>query len=479
MRQIVTTPIRCLDVHWLALCAVFMPACLLPPGVEATTDVALDTGAQTSQSSQGESSTADDSDDKDSDAADTSESAAQSDDSGAHDTSSSTGEPPDELDTTSSDSDPDEPCGNGALDPGEACDGELLVPATCLELDPVYSEGAPTCDATCQLDTSACIACEAPTLAPCDDDSDDPFHALELGCSDLENWNAKNAVKLASHKIAPDPSTYRAIRRFGTHESAWTPRAGHRALLISTGKVNPPDPEGIVTAKPGSAQNGGGNGNPASVGALPAGLAVNLSDGGSAPFTDCDGLGDCSNTLWSQWDSLPNHVAEDVFYLELETVVPPGTHGYALDLAFFTAHFPEYNSAYKEYNDMVVLWSQSEAYVGNITYLRQASEYGDKYEPLSLPALVKAGLMVHDGLGASELAGTGFDAPSAPAQGGATDWLTVEGPAVPGETLLLALAVMDLDDNAIDSAVLLDNFRWTCGGCDLTADCGVRVADGL
>jgi hypothetical protein len=57
----------------------------------------------------------------------------------------------------------------------------------------------------------------------------------------------------------------------------------------------------------------------------------------------------------------------------------------------------------------------------------------------------------------------------------------VHGPAVPGETLTLALAVFDLDDHALDSALLVDNFRWRCESCTLGAPanaggCGLRPA---
>jgi hypothetical protein len=59
--------------------------------------------------------------------------------------------------------------------------------------------------------------------------------------------------------------------------------------------------------------------------------------------------------------------------------------------------------------------------------------------------------------GPSALAGTGFDVGGL---GAATQWLTVDAPIVPGETIKLDLMVFDVSDSAGDSAVLLDNFRW-------------------
>ena len=132
-------------------------------------------------------------------------------------------------------------------------------------------------------------------------------------------------------------------------------------------------------------------------------MIIHPVNGGSAPFTDCDGTNDCSNTLAGQWNALPKHEARDIFYLEFETLVPAGTHGYALDLAFFTSHYPQWSN--DAYNDMVVLWSQSEAYVGSISYLHS----GDKLKPLSLPELTKAGWPMRDGAVDPTLAGTGYD----------------------------------------------------------------------
>lgn len=48
-----------------------------------------------------------------------------------------------------------EPCGNGALDQGEACDGEELGGQTCATQG--FSYGELVCDAACKLDTSGCV----------------------------------------------------------------------------------------------------------------------------------------------------------------------------------------------------------------------------------------------------------------------------------------------------------------------------------
>ena len=473
MPTIWTTPVRYSDfrlmyAHRQALgllaAGILTAGCVFDAGGASTTAVALDTGAEGStgpgsSTSSGETTTG----------------ASEGSGTGAGDSSS--GEPPD-PDTsstgTASSEGGEQLCGNGEVDPGEDCDGELVGAESCAELDATYTEGIPTCDGACRLDTSACVACEAPALKPCDDAGDHPLQALELGCDTVKGWSAADSVPLTMKSFnSPDPTAYRVLRRFGSHPSAWSPRAGAKALLIGTGVFDPPDPGGVVTDAPGSAQYGGNNLNPDSADMLPDDLPIKTVDGGSAPFVDCDGVNDCSNTLADQWKLLSPKHAKDIFWFEVETVVPPGTHGYALDLAFFTAHYPEYNGT--SYNDMVVLWSQSEAYVGNVSYRRD----GDKYGPLSLPELIDAGWMTHDGITDPELANTGYDGDPMKkgSQGGASEWLTIAGPAVPGESLILTLAVMDLEDSAVDSAILVDNFRWSCTGCDLATDCGVRLAD--
>ncbi|HEY0136693.1 MAG TPA: hypothetical protein VGB85_21570, partial [Nannocystis sp.] len=343
MQRIWTTLVDGFDVpllgaSLLALGACSLPGCVFNGSGAGTTEVALDTGDLTTEASGAESSTgvSDPGDSGDtSAAADTSTSAADDE------TSSSSGGPPDpETSSTTGTDTGEDLCGNGKLDPGEGCDGEL-GPESCAEIDAAYTEGAPTCDA-CQLDISACVTCQAPNIKPCDDGSDEPLHALELGCDSMNGWSPADAVHLENEKLAAlDATSYRVVRRFGSHPDAWLPHAGSKALLIGTGSFQMADDNGVVTDKAGDAQYGGSNLNSDSMGMFPDIPGVQPVNGGSAPFVDCDGEHDCSNTLSGQWNALSPKDARDVFWLTVDTVVPPGTHGFALDLAFFTAHYPE------------------------------------------------------------------------------------------------------------------------------------------
>jgi hypothetical protein len=69
-------------------------------------------------------------------------------------------------------------------------------------------------------------------------------------------------------------------------------------------------------------------------------------------------------------------------------------------------------------------------------------------------------------LGVGPLAGTGMElddplgGAGTQATGGGTDWLVVQAPVLPGETMVLDLMVFDVGDNTLDSVLLLDQFEW-------------------
>lgn len=424
-----------------------------------TTDIALDTGSETTQVSGAEASSGSSSDDSASDSSD----------------ASSASGPPDPADTGSETTDTPALCGNGVVDPGEECDGGV-PDDDCSDHNVDYNGGELGCGPDCRLDTSHCERCEAPTIEPCDAGNDDPFNAIELDC-DLkgQGWDRKNSVSLTRRDLPEnyDPTSLRVFSSYGNSKT-WAPRNGERALILSTGSLDPVDPTGALFMPPGAMKPGVNNKNLDFKGGLgdlanlyPITPAAGGGDG-KTPFKNCDHEKDCSNTLASQWvDKAP---IVDLMYIEFQTVVPAGTHGYELDLAFLTGHFPEHKQN-ANYNDVFMVWSQSELYVGNITYVRSS---GGNLYPLSLPGLIDAGLLLYDGENASELLGTGFHGKDMTG-GGATPWLTAAGPALPGESLTLAIVGFDAYDSFYDSAMIVDNFRWSCGGCELDTDCGLRM----
>jgi hypothetical protein len=67
--------------------------------------------------------------------------------------------------------------------------------------------------------------------------------------------------------------------------------------------------------------------------------------------------------------------------------------------------------------------------------------------------------------GTAELAGTGFDTLG---DAGGTSWLKTQAPVVGGDEVTIRFAIWDTGDQALDSSVLLDKFRWIANGGTIT-----------
>ena len=282
--------------------------------------------------------------------------------------------------------------------------------------------------------------CSAPNPTVCDDQDDDPWHAMGLNCEggpQVEGTFFGDAQQVYVHE-----------GNFGSSDE-FPPREGSKVVFLSSGVA-----QQMVTTVGGtisSPMNGGGLND------LPAPMTKQpVSPGGGETCADNPalvGTGDCSNTILDQYDQGGD--ANDLAYLSFTAEVPGGTFGFTYDFAFFSVEYPVY---YQDvFNDMYVAWLESESWTGNVSF----DEFG---APISLNA----------GFLDFKDAPNGFDCPApceAPelagtaAQGHAgTRWLTTNAPVVPGETIEVYFAIFDLADTALDSAVMLDNFLWTCEG---------------
>jgi hypothetical protein len=302
--------------------------------------------------------------------------------------------------------------------------------------------------------------CFAPAFHITCDDNDDPFHAIGLDCP----GDATNSTPISNATFsAPDATTWYTITQFG-NSALWQPTEGERMLIISTGKLDAPDANGVLTQEAGKTENyaiqgflnpnksGNPNGQP-----LPAPMSpIDGSNGGAGgtPFIDCDCQNDCSDTLQAQWEQ-GDEEANDLLWFRFDVNVPLGTYGFEFDFAWFSAEYPDWVGT--KYNDVFVVWSTSETYTGNITFIDD--------QPLTVTAL--EGEMTY-GPNSPQLNGTGFDG-----VGGATGWYTALASVAPGETLTLAWAIFDMGDEILDTAVLIDNWRWTCAGCTPEVGCGI------
>ena len=381
-------------------------------------------------------------------------------------------------------------CGNGMIDKdeGEECDGEMIPYVDCIAYDAEVNAGAEKynggtlgCTAGCTIDTSLCEKCEAPgALKSCDHEDDDIFHAIGLNCGSLGGeWaDPSTHIPIAQTLVeSVDPDAFRVIKQFGTHMTmgtpTWGPTEGTKALIIGTGNFNPPSAMGVLTAAKGAAQCGEtANGNPDDLTKLPGIMSFqkgsNNGQGGN-PFNLCDNVNDCSDTLEDQWKLGGQMEAHDVLYFQFDLTVPKGTYGYIFDFAYFSAEYPEWVGT--AFNDMAIVWSTSETYVGNVTFI-----YDDNNnpQPLTVTALAENGLMKYNA-SSLQLAGTGYDQNGPNCHGGGSGWATVKGSVAPQETFTLAWTVFDKGDTALDTALIVDNFRWECEGCvpNEVESCGI------
>lgn len=301
-----------------------------------------------------------------------------------------------------------------------------------------------------------------------------PFQALGLGCP----GDASDSIAITDTSFnSVNPNAWRIATGFGSyHEDNdpnkplyFSPREGGAFLMLSTGVVAQPDAAGVVIEAAKSQDGNGNNGNDDGD-ELPAPFSVvpgSNAGAGGTPFLGCDGVGDCSDTLQTQWalgESNPN----DKLWFSFKTTVPQGTNGYVFNFAYCSAEYPMYID-YK-YNDMVVAWQNSEAYTGNVTFVK----YMDQELPLTVTSL--APYLLSDGFIGNEpqLKGTGFETR------GCTAWFSAKGGVVPGEQITFGVLAADMGDSILATLAILDNWRWDCDGCvpSETDSCGVDPIPG-
>jgi hypothetical protein len=150
--------------------------------------------------------------------------------------------------------------------------------------------------------------------------------------------------------------------------------------------------------------------------------------------------------------------ANDSIGIRLVIRAPTNARGFSYDFRFFSAEYQIYQCT--SFNDyyLALLTSEAEGI---------PADHNISFDSLSNPVSVNNGFFEVCGGngqdcgtcpgGTAALAGTGFDSVS----GGATEWLTTDAPIVPGETFTLDLLIFDVSDHALDSLVILDNFRWS------------------
>ncbi len=315
---------------------------------------------------------------------------------------------------------------------------------------------------------------------PCDGASDDALHALGLNCTTAgPDWvNNQNAVAVSKLSfMAPPPSggrrSWQVATSYGTHvdpntnKPFWGPREGEKVLLISTGTMPGPNGQGAVVLADGDVYNDTAGGTWDSD-TMPPPMSASKGSADPMGFTNCDGVNDCSNTIADQWD-LGGEDANDKMWFSFDVKAPAladgdvaDANGYTFDFAYFSAEFPEFVDSV--FNDIFVVWQDSEEYTGNVTFING--------QPLTVTALWPVD---YDGA-APELAGTGYVDDFFFGDAGATGWYKATGGVKPGETFTLAFAIFDMGDSDYDTTAILDNWQWDCMGCvpNEVNSCGIE-----
>jgi cysteine-rich repeat protein len=370
-------------------------------------------------------------------------------------------------------------CGDGAVEGGEACDDGNTVDGGADDF----------CTNTCEKFMPP--DCQAPMdYAVCDDalsltdKTDKTAVHRAIGICDQD---AADSVQISDFSFAgPDNASWQIARGFGTYkydhdndlstpkQLLYRPREGGTFLMLSTGRISLPNDVGVVVEPPNSQEVNGANANPDNPKSMPAPLHDAMGSNGGAggtPFAACDGVNDCSDTLFNQWNQIAFHNPFDKLSFKFVTTVPEGTYGYQFDFVFCSAEYPLYVG--QQYNDMFIAWqtdpTPDEAYTGNITFIPDPDD-PTKQQPLTITALAP----YYSGSGYSDsepqLDATGFETH------GCSDWFTARGAVNPGADVTIGFFLTDMGDDALASVAILDNFRWDCKGCTPTEvqGCGVK-----
>ena len=255
-----------------------------------------------------------------------------------------------------------------------------------------------------------------------------------------KRWGLIDAIQILPDGSAPTMADLADIQGYqtailGSFGNVIVPHKGATMAALSTGRARDSARPGYVDPSPGTSFGRTGS-PPAQFLAAHAGLLPSSSG--------CNGA--CPHGAG----------ANDGVNVRLTIRAPSNALGFSYDYRFFSGEYGARSCS--PYNDFFLTLLQSNA-LGlpldhNIAY--------DSLANLASVNNVRFEVCVAQGcsqcpFGPAELAGTGFDVGGA---GAATSWLTVDAPIVAGETFKVDLMVFDVSDDAGDSAVLLDNFRW-------------------
>ena len=252
-------------------------------------------------------------------------------------------------------------------------------------------------------------------------------------------WGVISAtIETSDGKGAPMPMQYGIQGAWGT---AVKPKHGGSMVVLSTGSARTPSQAGYF--KPRSYDPSTTNSN-----AAPSGWPINSA--GCPDPTDA--------------------MANDSVVLKLKLRVPTNAKSFSYDFDFYSSEYITFVCS--QYNDSYVALLQTKVPLaaknaGNISFDKKGdpvnvnSGFFEACTPGS-----KSGKSFACSLGRGDLAGTGYDLDDK--EDGATGWLETKASVQPGEEITISYMIWNTGDHLLQSAVLLDNWRWAAEGTTST-----------
>jgi hypothetical protein len=168
-------------------------------------------------------------------------------------------------------------------------------------------------------------------------------------------------------------------------------------------------------------------------------------------------------------------MVNDYTELTVRLKAPANAYSFSFNFHFFSAEYPEYVCT--QFNDkfLVMMEAKNEFQTPeNIAFDMQKNPItvnsgffticeNDSSKPQTQNCKKPVSELTGTGYEDKESGGIPFPIPIPGGDqpiGGSTDWLTTTAPVTPGEEVILHFIIFDEGDGILDSAALIDNFRW-------------------
>jgi hypothetical protein len=159
--------------------------------------------------------------------------------------------------------------------------------------------------------------------------------------------------------------------------------------------------------------------------------------------------------------------ANDSVVLKLKVRVPTNARAFTFDFDFYTSEYIQYSCS--AYNDTYVAILKSKVpldpkFGGNISFDTKGNPINVNSDFFQVCTPGSKGPLTYGcPLGRSELSGTGYEGGDS-RQHGATSWLQTKANVQPGEEIEIAFMIWNTSDHILQSAILLDNWKWSAEG---------------